>query len=100
MSDIYKRLVAYFGGQQRTAIALGVNQSTVSGWIRGRHGMSAETAILAQRKTLDSFLADQLRPTLAQLPATLNETLPAFHDFDQTDKPSVHPYSPLSGGQS
>ena len=35
MDNIFLRLVKHFGTQELTAEALGVDQSTVSGWVRG-----------------------------------------------------------------
>lgn len=75
MIELFRRLVVHFGGQDKTALALQVNQSTVSGWTRGKHAMSAETAILAQHKTNGLFVASQLRPSLSDLAPTLNETI-------------------------
>lgn len=46
--SIYDQLVDHFGGQVKTADSLGVKQGTVSGWVSGRHGMSAVTALRAQ----------------------------------------------------
>ncbi|NMX88282.1 helix-turn-helix domain-containing protein [Pseudomonas sp. WS 5010] len=93
MSDIYQRLVLYFQTQERTAEQLLVNQSTVSGWVRGKHAMSAETAFLAQKKTGGLFLAKDLRPSLAEAPPTLNQIMPQISTADQSGKPSVHPSS-------
>ena len=64
MRDTFIRLVAFFGGQQETATALGVSQGTVSGCVRGVHGCSADVALRAQRKTSGQFPAHLLRPSL------------------------------------
>ncbi|MNE30284.1 YdaS family helix-turn-helix protein [Pseudomonas juntendi] len=93
MLEIYQRLVEHFGGQDLTAAALKVNQSTVSGWVRGKHAMSAETAFLAQRKTCGAFSAIELRPSLAEVSPTLNETIRPTTTVHQSGNPSVHPSS-------
>lgn len=63
---IFKRLSCHFGGQVKTAIALDVVQSTVSGWINGTHGMSPTVAFRAERKTNGLFKATDLCPELAK----------------------------------
>lgn len=90
MSDIYQRLVLYFKTQERTAEELLVNQSTVSGWVRGKHAMSAETAFLAQKKTGGVFLAKELRPSLAEASPTLSQMMPQSLLGDQSGNPSVY----------
>ncbi|MCW1937549.1 helix-turn-helix domain-containing protein [Pseudomonas sp. MDMC_285] len=60
----YERLVAHFKSQENTATALGVKQGTVSGWITGKHGMSAVTALRAERVTGGAFKAHELCPAL------------------------------------
>lgn len=69
MNNIFQKLVGYFGDQVKTAEALHTRQSTVSGWITGRHGMSADTALLAEIKTNGLFKASDLRPKLKVLEA-------------------------------
>jgi DNA-binding transcriptional regulator YdaS (Cro superfamily) len=84
MSSIFSDLVSFFGGQVATAKALGVTQGTVSGWIRGVHGCSADIAFLAQVKTGGHFKADQLRPSLAASLPTLDQTIPGNSDGNQS----------------
>lgn len=69
--NIYEQLVAHFGGQIKTASALGVEQGTVSGWVRGKHGMSPVTAMKAEQATGGLFKASDLCPSLraVSLPA-------------------------------
>jgi len=62
MSPIYKELVAHFGTQEVTAEKLGVDQSTVSGWVRGKHGMSPVVAKRAERLTHGKFKKEDLCP--------------------------------------
>lgn len=59
---IYHRLVASFGTQVAAAKSLRVNQSTVSGWVTGKHGMSAKVARRAERVTNGLFRAAELCP--------------------------------------
>lgn len=46
-----QRLVDFFGGQAKTASALGVTQAAVSYWVTGTHSMSAAKAFLAEELT-------------------------------------------------
>lgn len=46
-----ERLVDYFGGKTKTALALGVSQAAVSYWVSGIHLMSAEKAFKAEELT-------------------------------------------------
>lgn len=62
MSGIFFELVAHFGTQQRTAQALSVDQSTVSGWCRGCWSMSAATALRAEKVTGGLFSRKALCP--------------------------------------
>jgi DNA-binding transcriptional regulator YdaS (Cro superfamily) len=66
---IFERLVKHFGTQDKAAVALGVKQGTVSGWIRGEHGMSAITAIRAEQVTCGAFRAVELCPALKRAEA-------------------------------
>ncbi|HEE9760134.1 TPA: helix-turn-helix domain-containing protein [Pseudomonas putida] len=63
MSTIYKDLVSHFGTQDETAEKLGVDQSTVSGWVRGKHGMSPVVAKRAERLTGGKFKRQDLCPS-------------------------------------
>ena len=60
--DRYLEVIAYFHTQEATAEALDVAQSTVNGWAKGRHFMSARTAMRVQRKTKGKFKALDLYP--------------------------------------
>lgn len=46
-----ERLVEHFGGQTKTALALGVTQAAVSYWVTGAYSMSAKTAFKAEEMT-------------------------------------------------
>lgn len=60
-----ERLVEFFGGQTKTALALGVSQAAVSYWVAGIHFMSAEKAFKAEELTSGEITARELcvRPT-------------------------------------
>jgi DNA-binding transcriptional regulator YdaS (Cro superfamily) len=62
MKTIFKDLVAYFGTQEVTADRLKVDQSTVSGWVRGKHGMSPVIAKRAEDLTGGTFKKEDLCP--------------------------------------
>jgi DNA-binding transcriptional regulator YdaS (Cro superfamily) len=62
--NIYKSLIKHFGTQVKTAEALCVDQGTVSGWVRGRHGMGPITALRAETVTKGRFKASDLCPAL------------------------------------
>ncbi len=68
--SIFKQLVSHFGTQEKTAKALGVDQGTVSGWVRGKHGVSPVTALRIEALTEGQFRAKDLCPALADLPKT------------------------------
>ena len=70
----YQRLVEFFKSQSMTAQKLGVSQATVSGWIRGKHGMSVTTAIKAERLTDGAFKASQFCSELTELSSSSNVT--------------------------
>lgn len=63
MDNIYKALVEHFGTQEAAAQALSVDQSAVSGWVRGVHGMSPSTAVRAERATGGKFRRQELCPS-------------------------------------
>lgn len=65
MNATFKQLVAHFGSQAETAKALKVKQGSVSGWVRGLHGCSAEVALRAERITGGKIKAADLRPSLS-----------------------------------
>jgi len=63
--DTYKNLVEYFGGQVKTATALGVTQSTVSYWVTGDRQISPLIAIRIEKMTKGRFKAVDLNDDLA-----------------------------------
>ncbi|BCS45179.1 MULTISPECIES: transcriptional regulator [Pseudomonas syringae group genomosp. 2] len=64
MKNPFEKLVEHFGSQNATATALGVKQGTVSGWVRGIHGMAAEVAMRAELATKGAIKARELRPSI------------------------------------
>lgn len=67
--SIFNDLVEHFGTQQKVADALRVDQGTVSGWVRGRHGMSPVVALKAEGITGGKFQATDLCPDLLRVTA-------------------------------
>ena len=59
----YRDLVAFIGTQEVTAEKLKVDQSTVSGWVRGKHGMSPVVAKRAEAVTGGAFKKESLCPS-------------------------------------
>jgi DNA-binding transcriptional regulator YdaS (Cro superfamily) len=55
-----ERLVDYFGGQTKTALALGVSQAAVSYWVSGIHFMGAAKAFKAEELTAGAVTAREL----------------------------------------
>ncbi|GAA0586458.1 Cro/CI family transcriptional regulator [Halomonas salifodinae] len=64
MTALFTKLVEHFDTQTNAAAALGVDQTTVSGWVRGKHGMSPAVALRAERLTEGKFKASELCPAV------------------------------------
>ncbi|MDT8895664.1 Cro/CI family transcriptional regulator [Halomonas sp. I1] len=64
MQEVFEKLVRHFGTQTRAAEALGVDQTTISGWVRGVHGMSPVVALRAEKLTAGEFKAADLCPAV------------------------------------
>ncbi|MGY3728037.1 MULTISPECIES: Cro/CI family transcriptional regulator [Cobetia] len=73
MKNIFERLVDHFGTQAKAAEELGVYQGTVSGWVRGKHGMSPVLALRAEKLTRGKFKAKKLCPSLGHCLRTANK---------------------------
>ncbi|WP_425313445.1 transcriptional regulator [Pseudomonas putida] len=82
-----ERLVGFFGGQTKTAAALGVSQAAVSHWVSGSHSMSAAKAFLAEDLTGGVVTARELAAPI------LNATIRTNDAAHQSGKPSVNPSS-------
>lgn len=67
---LYQELVSRFGGQVKTADALGCKQPSVWAWLDGKTHMSAPLALKAERLTNGEFKAVDLCPALAALETT------------------------------
>jgi DNA-binding transcriptional regulator YdaS (Cro superfamily) len=65
--NIYEQLVKHFGTQVKTGEALGIDQTTVSGWVTGKRGMHAITALKAEEVTGGLFKAVDLCPRLKRV---------------------------------
>ena len=63
-TSTFQSLVGYFGTQIKTAELLKVDQATVSGWVRGKHGMSPAVALRAEKLTDSAFTRRQLCPSV------------------------------------
>ncbi|KJZ10433.1 regulatory protein [Halomonas sp. S2151] len=64
MESLFTQLVDHFGTQTKAAEALGVDQTTISGWVRGKHGMSPAVALRAEKLTSRKFKAADLCPAV------------------------------------
>lgn len=69
LHESYSQLVTRFGGQQKTAEALGCTQPSVWAWLQGKANMSAPLALKAERLTNGEIKAVDLCPALASLEA-------------------------------
>ena len=63
-TSTFQSLVGFFGTQIKAAQLLKVDQATVSGWVRGKHGMSPAVALRAEKLTDGKFTAAQLCPAV------------------------------------
>ena len=68
-TQIYQEVVDYFGDQTKTAALLSVKQPTASGWVNGKHKMSAGVALRVERLSGGKFLASQLCDDLIDMQA-------------------------------
>lgn len=68
-TSTFQSLVGHFGTQIKTAELLKVDQATVSGWVRGKHGMSPAVALRAEKLTGGKFTAAQLCPSVFSEPS-------------------------------
>ncbi|WP_082422847.1 Cro/CI family transcriptional regulator [Pseudomonas sp. NBRC 111131] len=93
MDPRIQRLISHFGTQQKAALALGVDQTTISGWLRGKHSISPANALRVQVATRGAIQAAELCSVLAHLSPTLDQTIPATCHQHQSAVGAVHPSS-------
>jgi transcriptional repressor of cell division inhibition gene dicB len=67
LTELYKCVSKHFGGQDKAAEALGISQSSVGDWCRGKTRMSPVSAAKVQKQTNGQFLAINLCPELKQV---------------------------------
>ncbi|HGF9306042.1 helix-turn-helix domain-containing protein [Acinetobacter baumannii] len=67
MQNLYSELVKHFGTQELAAQAIGVKQSTINGYLKGKWNMSEKVAIRTQKVTEGKFKAADLCPSLREL---------------------------------
>ena len=84
MNPVVMRLIKHFGTQADVAFAVGVDQTTVSGWLRGKHAISLESAVRIQIATGGAFQAVELCPVISKLSPTLNANLRSSAAVDQS----------------
>lgn len=99
MDNIFKRLVSYFGTQQIAASRLGVDQSTVSGWVRGKHGMSPIHAQRAEAESSCEFRKEDLCPAFpwSSISPATDASISRLHGAHETADPSVQASSTQAG---
>lgn len=93
MNSALVRLIKHFGTQTLTAAALGVDQTTISGWLRGKHQVSVENAFRAQVATRGAILATELRPSLVDFGQAMSQTIQVDGEDKQASSAAGHPYS-------
>jgi DNA-binding transcriptional regulator YdaS (Cro superfamily) len=84
MNPVVMRLIKHFGTQVAVAVAVGVDQTTVSGWLRGKHAISFESAVRIQIATSGAFQAVELCPEISKLSPTLNANVRQISPLDQS----------------
>lgn len=72
LQGLYTEVIQHFGGQQKTADALNVKQSSVTNWKRGISNMKPLTAAKVQELTGGDFKAADLCPELKEVLAILD----------------------------
>lgn len=70
MGNIFNDLVRHFGTQQKTAAALRIDQTTVSGWITGKHSVSPKIAVRIEEATNGLFRRSLICPDFPWGPIT------------------------------
>lgn len=104
MGNIFIDLVKHFGTQQKVAAALRIDQTTVSGWITGKHSVSPKVAARIESVTNGLFRRSALCPdfpwggTETVESPTLNETLRPNPTYRQSTDGAVQASS-VGGAQ-
>ena len=66
-AELIQKLIREFGTQIKLGQAIGISQSTITGWLRLEHGISELTALKIEKITEGKFRAVDLCPRLAEL---------------------------------
>lgn len=61
------KLIKFFGNQEKTANAFGINQTAVSQWLNNKTKIDRYFATLAEKLTNGEIKAKDLRPDLKEL---------------------------------
>ncbi|HDS1779693.1 TPA: helix-turn-helix domain-containing protein [Pseudomonas putida] len=93
MDPRIQRLISHYGTQQKAALALGVDQTTISGWLRGKHSISPANALRVQVATRGAIQAAELCSVLADLSPTLEQTIQATSHQHSSPGVAVNPSS-------
>lgn len=93
MNTVVQRLIKHFGTQVAVGAAIGVDQTTVSGWLRGKHSISFENALRIQLATSGIFQATDLCPAISDLAPTLNANVRSISSLGQSADGAGNPYS-------
>ncbi|MCE0756528.1 MULTISPECIES: Cro/CI family transcriptional regulator [Pseudomonas] len=88
-----QKLINHFGTQQKAAVALGVDQTTISGWLRGKHSISPANALRIQIATSGAIQAADVCSVLADLAPTLKQMVPANSHQRNSTEAAVNPSS-------
>lgn len=83
---LYQQLVQHFGGQVKTADALGVSQAAVSGYVNGKWSMSAVAAMRAEWLTQGQWQASDLCPALRQLAGVCVDGADRIEHVDRVER--------------
>ncbi len=104
MGEILSRLVKHFGTQQKTAEALGVDQTTVSGWVRGKHSVSPKVAVRIEIATCGAFSKSEVCPdfpwpnaVMTDRPQLMGKIIEADGHLCETNESAVIPSSASQG---
>lgn len=104
MGEVLSRLVKHFGTQQKAAEALGVDQTTVSGWVRGKHSVSPRVAVRIEAATGGIFSRSEVCPDFPWLDLVkadhvqlMGKIIDANDQARETNESAVNTYSAEPG---